>query len=219
MEPPTRAERAVIGHCVHSQGSLLGKAVTSWSTPLFNALVSDDLRALEHLLASESLPGEPIVFKWCCESSALHSRHIGPPLTPPPPVDRGRLPFPSQDEEYLVLCWAADGVDTKKQYDGHKMQVQVQGRTLLQVAVANGAMRCTSLLLARGGNPNYRCSGDGLSAYDVSLGREGRSDGLGRRCAAQRRWRPMPQPAGSCLRGQTPVLPCLMQRSQQRQWC
>ncbi len=52
------SELAVIGHTVRSRGSGIGKAVPSWSKPLFNALAQDDLRALEELVEEDSLSGE-----------------------------------------------------------------------------------------------------------------------------------------------------------------
>lgn len=48
----------VLGHYV---GQGLGKAVSSWSTPLFNAVTQDDLRALEHLLAADKAGESPAI--------------------------------------------------------------------------------------------------------------------------------------------------------------
>lgn len=46
---------AVIGHCVAS--GLLGRAVDSWSSKLFSALASDELRVVDSLLlAGEAQP-------------------------------------------------------------------------------------------------------------------------------------------------------------------
>lgn len=56
------AEGTVLGHYVATTtGGLLGKAVGSWSTPLFNSVTQDDLRALEQLVAADAPIGEPIV--------------------------------------------------------------------------------------------------------------------------------------------------------------
>lgn len=57
MEDPS----TVLGHYVAAQGSGLGRAVGSWSTPLFNAVIQDDLRALEQLVSSDARTGEAIV--------------------------------------------------------------------------------------------------------------------------------------------------------------
>lgn len=82
---------------------------------------------------------------------------------------------PPADEEYLVLCWGSEpgsqaDVSAKDQAQAGP-QVQVLKRTLLQLAIFHGALRCTSSLLARGANPGCKSS-DGLTAYDVS-GRDG----------------------------------------------
>jgi hypothetical protein len=80
-------------------------------------------------------------------------------------------------------------------------QVQVESRTLLQLAAFHGALRCASLLLSRGANPG-RQSADGLTAYDVRGGEPGAA-GAAASAALAPHWAPWltavghPQPAAS----------------------
>ena len=70
---------AVLGHYVAGAGAsgLLGKAVISWSSPLFRALASnDDLAALEQTLSPNAAAGESDrnYGAFTCITAGWHSR-------------------------------------------------------------------------------------------------------------------------------------------------
>jgi hypothetical protein len=77
----------VLGHYISASGPGLGKAVASWSTPLFNAVTQqDDLRELEQLVAPDALAGGVIAcvdagatMGACCGALLANSpRHTAP---------------------------------------------------------------------------------------------------------------------------------------------
>jgi hypothetical protein len=167
----------VIGHWVRASDSVI-QAVNAWSTPLFQAIVRDELRALEGLLSGDADPGEAqlarVGFRSLPRVSIPSSRRAGGCFAAPVAPGDGQPPpaAPHTDVEYLVLCWGSENSgqeDVDGGGHGGGPQVQVQRRTLLDLAVYHGAYRCASYLLARGANPTHRSS-DGLTAYDVSAG-------------------------------------------------